>query len=208
MLSRKNALAGLFSRNDHQPARSRARAKVAVNLEMLESRELLNAAYPKLQAPRNDASEFRKINLNAELSHGISKTEFHVMHLARDQSNTRQFPQFRGGGPTFPAPQITPTKVPLGSLGIGSPILFSLPTIAKNHGTQVNVHAPSGPAMTLIRTPVSSLPTQPGSPGIQPVNAAGGGAPTSSAPASPSSAPIVHIDKIPSGSMFSGPVLF
>ena len=60
MLSRKNALAGLFSRNDHQPARSRARTKVAVNLEILESRELLNAAHPRLQQARNrDIVEFR-----------------------------------------------------------------------------------------------------------------------------------------------------
>ena len=130
------------------------------------------------------------------------------MHLAPGPLNARPFTQFRGGGPSSQAPQITPTKVHLGSLGIGSPTLFSLPTIAKNPGPQVNVNAPSGPAMTLIRTPVSPLPSQPGSPGIQPVNASGGGAPTSAAPTTVGSAPIVHIDQIPSGSIFSGPVLF
>src|SRR5207302_1872586 len=63
MVSRKNAFAGFFSRNDHQPARSRAWTKVAVNLEILESRELLNGAHhPRLEQARHDQLEFRKIN--------------------------------------------------------------------------------------------------------------------------------------------------
>ncbi len=50
MLSRKNAFAGFSSRSDHQPAQSRATTKVAVNLEVLESRELAERGPSQVRA--------------------------------------------------------------------------------------------------------------------------------------------------------------
>jgi hypothetical protein len=205
MLSRKNAFAGFSSRSDHRPARSRARTKIAVNLEVLESRELLNAAHPRFEQPREDKVEFRLSNLNADHTRLLSRTEFRVMHLAPGQLNAGRFTQFRAGGPLSPAPQITPSKPTLLSPSVPSRTV-TLPTVVNNPLAPVLYNLKSAPATTLIRTPVSSLPAQPGSPGLQPINASGGGAPSSSAP-SPDPAPLVHIDIIPPGRPM-GPILF
>jgi hypothetical protein len=211
MLSRKNAFAGFFSRNGHQPARSRARTKVAVNLEILESRELLNGAHPRFVQALEATTEFRLSNLNAAHTRLLSRTEFRVMHLAPGQLNAGRFNQFRAGGPLSPAPQITPPKLTLLSPSVPSPSVPSptvtLPTDVNNPLAPVLYSFKSAPATTLIRPPVSSLPAQPSSPGLQPISPSGGGAPSSTEPSTPGPAPLVHIDIIPPGPP-SGPIFF
>jgi hypothetical protein len=206
MLSRKNAFAGFSSRNDHQPARSRAKTKVAVNLEILESRELLNGAHPRFEKPQQANVEVRLGNLNAEHTRLLSKTEFRVMHLAPGQLNAGRFAQFRAGGPLSPAPQITPPKLTLLSPSV--PLrTVTLPTDVNNPLAPVLYTVKIAPATTLIRPPASSPPAQLGSPGLQPISPSSSGAPTSSAPSTPGPAPLVHIDIIPPGPP-SGPILF
>ena len=206
MLSRKNAFAGFSSRSDHQTARSRARTKVAVNLEVLESRELLNAAHPRFEQPRQPNVEVRLSNLNADHTRLLSKTEFRVMHLAPGQLNAGRFTPFRAAGPLSPAPQITPAKLTLLSPSVPTRTV-TLPTDVNNPLAPVLYTLKSAPATKLIQPPVSSLPAQPASPGLQPISPSGGGAPSSSAPSTPGQAPLVHIDIIPPGPP-SGPILF
>jgi hypothetical protein len=143
-----------------------------------------------LQAARELKFEFRLSHHNAVLPSGISKTEVRVMNLTPGHSNAVGITGFPGGGPLSPARQIPPPQVTFPSLGTSSPTVGSNPTGPVFYTVQ------SGPATTLIRTPVASLPAQPGSPAIEPVSSSGGGQPASSAPSTPAPAPIVPIDVI------------
>jgi hypothetical protein len=200
MLSKKIAFAGLSSYNDHQPARARARTKVAVNLEILESRELLNGAHPRFVQAKIDLTEFRVMHLNAEVSNVGLKFHLHNMNVAQERMNSRWITFYPAGGPTYPAAPAPPPKLTLLSMGITS-ASSSSPTSANIPLPAVSYTAPSNPSMTLIQTPISSLPSQPGSTGTEPTSAPNG-LPTSSAPSTTASAPIVPIDVITSGPVF------